>query len=79
MRARHAKAARVCVTIDFANRSLRMVIEDNGQGMKYNKDADLRSLGIIGMKERISRLGGLFQVFSEPGKGTRLDILIPTP
>ena len=47
--------------------------------MKYNKDADLRSLGIIGMKERISRLGGLFQVFSEPGKGTRLDILIPTP
>ena len=76
---RHAKAARVCVTIDFANRSLRMVIEDNGQGMKYNRDADLRSLGIIGMKERISRLGGLFQVFSEPGKGTRLDILIPTP
>jgi signal transduction histidine kinase len=55
-----------------------MVIEDNGQGMKYNKDADFRSLGIIGMKERISRLGGLFQIFSEPGQGTRLDILIPT-
>ena len=36
-----------------------------------------KSLGIVGMKERISRLGGEFNIVSEPGKGTRLDIIIP--
>jgi signal transduction histidine kinase len=36
-----------------------------------------KSLGIIGMKERIGRLGGQFNIVSEPGQGTRLDIIIP--
>jgi signal transduction histidine kinase len=75
---RHAKASRVCVTVDLAGRSLRITIEDNGQGMTPTQGADLKSLGIVGMKERISRIGGAFQIFSEPGKGTRLDILVPT-
>jgi PAS domain S-box-containing protein len=75
---RHAKASRVCVTVDLAGRSLRIAIEDNGQGMTPTQGADLKSLGIVGMKERISRIGGAFQIFSGPGKGTRLDILIPT-
>ena len=61
-----------------AGRSLRIAMEDNGQGMTPTQGADLKSLGIVGMKERISRIGGAFQIFSEPGKGTRLDILIPT-
>ena len=74
---RHAKASSVRVNLDATGRSLRISIEDNGQGMKYNQNTDFKSLGIIGMKERIARLGGMFQIFSEPGKGTRLDIVIP--
>ena len=64
--------------VDLAGRSLRIAIEDNGQGMTPTQGADLKSLGIVDMKERISRIGGAFQIFSGPGKGTRLDILIPT-
>jgi signal transduction histidine kinase len=50
---------------------------DNGQGMTRAQETDLKSLGIMGMKERIARLGGEFNIFSEPDKGTRLDIVIP--
>jgi signal transduction histidine kinase len=29
------------------------------------------------MKERVSLLGGKFELFSKPGSGTKLDISIP--
>jgi PAS domain S-box-containing protein len=75
---RHAKASRTRVTVDLTARSLRIAVEDNGQGMTQNQEAALKSLGILGMKERIYRIGGALQIHSGPGKGTRLDILIPT-
>jgi PAS domain S-box-containing protein len=75
---RHAKASRVWVRLNLTGGLLRIVIEDNGLGMIETKHLESKSLGIIGMKERISRLGGDFNISSEPGAGTRLDVLIPT-
>jgi len=74
---RHAKASRVRISMQLVSQTFRISIADNGQGMAPNAQAELKSLGIVGMKERISRLGGEFNIFSEPGKGTRLDITIP--
>jgi signal transduction histidine kinase len=75
---RHAKATTVRVTLNYKPYVLEISIVDNGIGFKRSPQRDLKSLGIIGMKERVSRLGGQFNIFSEPGKGTRLDIVIPT-
>jgi PAS domain S-box-containing protein len=75
---RHAKATTVRVTLDYKPYVLEISIVDNGIGFKRSAQRDLKSLGIVGMKERVTRLGGQFNIFSEPGKGTRLDILIPT-
>ena len=58
--------------------ALKISIMDNGRGMTRAEETDLKSLGIVGMKERISRLGGAFTLSSESGKGTRLEIIIPT-
>jgi signal transduction histidine kinase len=74
---RHAKATKVAVRLDRLKNELRISISDNGQGMTDKREVDLKSLGIIGMKERIARLDGQFKIFSEPGNGTRLDITIP--
>jgi len=74
---RHAKATKVDVRLDRLGNALRVTISDNGQGMTDKREVDLKSLGIIGMKERIARLDGQFKIFSEPGNGTRLDITIP--
>jgi len=73
---RHAKCTRVHIGVRLVGDALNISVEDNGRGI--TRTDDLKSLGIVGMRERISRLGGEFNIFSEPGKGTRLDIIIPT-
>src|SRR5262249_6775845 len=74
---RHAKATRVRVTLRSQEHALLISIEDNGKGMTDAQIKDVKSLGIVGMKERIARIGGVFNIFSEPDKGTRLDMIIP--
>ncbi len=52
--------------------------EDDGIGFDTQiVGKDKRSLGLIGMRERASLLGGTFQLRSIPGTGTRIRIEIP--
>ncbi|MEX1329108.1 MAG: ATP-binding protein [Desulfobacterales bacterium] len=52
--------------------------EDDGIGFDTQiVGKDKRSLGLLGMRERASPLGGSFQLRSEPGTGTRIRIEIP--
>jgi len=37
----------------------------------------MNSFGLVGMKERVSMLGGEFKIDSAPGKGTTLTIAMP--
>ena len=74
---RHAEATRVRVRMKSREHALTISIEDNGKGITEAQIRDVKSLGIVGMKERIARIGGEFNIFSEPDKGTRLDMIIP--
>ena len=74
---RHAKATRVRVRLKSQEHTLAISIEDNGKGITEAQITDVKSLGIVGMKERIARIGGEFNIFSEPDRGTRLDMIIP--
>jgi signal transduction histidine kinase len=74
---RHAEATRLRISLNLNGHALKISIEDNGRGIKRSEETHVKSLGIVGMKERIFRLGGEFNIFSEPGKGTRLDLIIP--
>ena len=52
--------------------------EDDGIGFDTQiVGKDKRSLGLLGMRERASLLGGTFQLRSNPGTGTRIRIEIP--
>lgn len=75
--ARHARADGVHIILKREGRVVRVSVEDNGKGITEAEINDVKSLGIKGLKERITRVGGEFHIFSEPGKGTRLDIIIP--
>jgi signal transduction histidine kinase len=75
---RHANATRVSLSVQRKNPNLiRFVVADNGLGLAGTKQRHAPSLGIVGMKERISRLHGDFTISSEPGKGTRVAFTIP--
>jgi len=52
--------------------------EDDGVGFDTRIiGTNKRSLGLLGMRERTSLLGGTFQLRSKPGEGTRIRIEIP--
>ena len=60
---------------------LILVIEDQGVGFDVEKvkslRADERGLGLAAMDERVHILGGLLDVYSTKGEGTRVFINIP--
>jgi len=74
---RHARAKEVCVRLVSEGGLLRISIADNGKGITRPQINDRKSFGLVGMRERVHRIGGEFNIFSLPGRGTRLDISIP--
>jgi signal transduction histidine kinase len=72
---RHAQATQVHVELYGEGRRLYLRIKDNGVGMTDQKK--LNSFGLVGMKERVSMLGGELKIDSAPGKGTVLTIAMP--
>lgn len=75
--ARHSKASRVKVCLWESEDKLLMTIVDNGCGFLEEKEQKPKSLGILGMKERASALGGEVDVQGLIGKGTKVTLQIP--
>lgn len=74
---RHANADSVKITVETASEWVTATIEDDGRGFRLGRQT--KGLGLIGMQERVAALGGTFQVHSEPGKGTRIEVRLPFP
>ncbi len=72
--ARHARASDVWVRITSDATSLRLVIEDNGRGAANGASPHL---GWLGMRERVTALGGRLSIGTAEGRGVRLDAQIP--
>jgi signal transduction histidine kinase len=73
---KHAYAKNVRVTLSQDSNHLRVSIEDDGKGFDPNR---ARGLGLVGMNERVSQLGGVLKVDSQPAGGTCLRIDLPLP
>jgi signal transduction histidine kinase len=75
---KHSDASRFRLSIIKSYPWIVFVAEDNGKG--FDNDIirkDKRSLGLLGMRERCSFLGGTFHLSTAPGKGTRIRIKVP--
>lgn len=71
--ARHAAARSASILLRQADGALRLVVEDDGVGFLVPAEADkggLGSVGLEGMAERLSLVGGSLVVESSPGHGT---------
>jgi PAS domain S-box-containing protein len=75
---KHSRADRVDVHLEKNNDSVTATIKDNGVGFERNmRDAGRTHLGLVGMNERASMLGGSLQVTSTPGGGTTVMLTVP--
>jgi signal transduction histidine kinase len=57
--------------------NLILEVHDNGKGISAEALANPRSLGLLGMKERASLLGGEVTFESPPGGGTTVTLRVP--
>jgi PAS domain S-box-containing protein len=78
---RHADAREVQVELHEADGNLVLVIRDNGRGfdVKAARQTALqgKSLGLLGMEERVRLAGGNFAISSIPGQGTEVRVELP--
>jgi PAS domain S-box-containing protein len=75
---KHAHADRVEVCLDIGAASTTASIRDNGVGFDMAESPSGRThLGIVGMNERATLLGGSLRVTSLPGTGTTVTLTVP--
>jgi signal transduction histidine kinase len=74
---RHAQATRVDVLLEKTNAKLCLNIQDNGVGFNAKTRLKHGGMGLVGMQERASMLGGQMVINSTPGQGTSLWIEVP--
>lgn len=76
--ARHAHATTVHLTLRYAVGVVAAAIEDDGCGFKVDEILlQGSSMGLLGMRERVTLLGGTFRIESAVSKGTQLCLEIP--
>jgi signal transduction histidine kinase len=78
---RHARAQRVQVILRHNQAGLELVIRDDGVGFDVNAVKDRmpgdRSLGLLGMQERVQLVDGQIKIESDPNRGTEIRAIFP--
>jgi signal transduction histidine kinase len=72
---KHAEAGRVSIRITYEVDQLRVVAEDDGIGFEVGSIG--HPGGLVHMRDRVNALRGTLQVSSQPGRGTRIEALLP--
>ena len=77
--AKHARASRVGLNLDFVQDGVTLAIVDDGRGFEVDAiqlDPNC-GIGLRNMRERLASIGGTFEVHATPGAGTLLLSKVP--
>jgi signal transduction histidine kinase len=75
--ARHAQARNAWIVLAEDDDAIRLEVEDDGRGIAVEDLAKSRCLGLKGMRERVSYVGGTLEVERAPRGGTRVTLRVP--
>jgi PAS domain S-box-containing protein len=74
---RHAKATEVNTNISVDNNVVRLEVADNGIGFDEALVKDKKTLGLLGMQERVALINGTCQIKGNKNSGTSVIITVP--
>jgi two-component system, NarL family, sensor histidine kinase UhpB len=74
---RHSEATQVDISVAQENGNIVLHLRDNGKGISPEALANPRSLGLVGMKERASLLGGRIEFSRRAEGGTEMTLRVP--
>jgi len=75
--AKHSRAKSVTVRLTGSNEDLSLEISDDGVGFDIEEAKLAAGLGLISMRERIHLIGGVFEISSSRGGGTKIKVRAP--
>ena len=73
---RHAGADTAKIVARQEDNRIVLTIQDNGKGFDVRRE---KGLGLLGIEERVTQLGGELEVRSEEGHGTLISVVLPLP
>jgi signal transduction histidine kinase len=80
---RHASASTVDIGISISAEGVLLQVSDDGQGLPQGVTPDTLELqghmGLAGMRERITALGGTVRLRRQAGAGALLEVVVPAP
>lgn len=74
---RHSGAHSAQVVLEQTRDAIRLSVSDNGAGFDPESDQIKKGLGFISMKERLRLVEGDLQIYSQPLRGTRIEVRVP--
>ena len=74
--ARHSGATKVSVHLSTADNEIRLLVADNGHGMRGAEPA-VGGFGMTGMRARARAAGGVFRVNSTENGGLAIEVRVP--
>ncbi len=75
--ARHAKATRIRACLDMEPEEITLAVSDDGKGFDVDRIGAKKTLGLLGMQERVLMMGGHFNLTSHPDQGTTIEVSVP--
>ncbi|MES2431784.1 MAG: histidine kinase [Bacteroidota bacterium] len=75
--ARHSGAKNVHCSLQNKGNEIFLDIKDDGKGFDVSAIQQMKSLGLLGIKERTLMLEGTYEIDSKPGKGTKISVVLP--
>jgi len=75
---RHSEATSIEAEVEYLPGRLHILVRDNGRGIdsKIVRSSRHSHWGLVGMRERAAAIGAQFQIWSRPGSGTEVEILV---
>ena len=79
--AQHSEAHSVRISVTSSGPGVTVTVADDGKGFNLSESMDLkasrRGVGLLGMRERLSPMGGELKIETSSGQGTCLSIKLP--
>jgi len=75
---KHAKATHVDVYVLDKGDEIYVLLKDDGQGFNEEQVLNKNGFGLRSMRERATLLNGTMEIHSDSGKGTVIEVNIPT-
>ena len=74
---KHAKASEIRIFIKYTTENVTLEVIDDGIGFDPQKEQTNGGVGLIGIGERVKKLGGSLKIETASGNGTRIIVTIP--